>query len=208
MENIRPRYFFSIATLEAPVPWIKIWYGLQSLSDTGYIPQGICRQPHFLLPVPSWLNPEQPLSGRVNVVAWSWVSATYLVWRQERACLSVPLPADMPRICLSAALNALWKVECWACLAVSLDPALDSLKSKDFPFVRKRNTFWRAQYAEEVSRHDRRVSRLCWSSHILSQGEPYTHFSWGTDSSSGCNPLSVPLSIWNIWFLLAVVWVE
>lgn len=66
----------------------------------------------------------------------------------------------MPRICSSAALNALWKVECWACLAVSLDTALDSLTSKDFPFVQKRNTFWRAQYAAKVSRHDRRISRL------------------------------------------------
>lgn len=134
MENIQPRYCFSIATLESPVPWIKIWYGLQSLSDTGCILQGICRQPHFPMPVPRWLNPEQPLSGRVNVVWW-WVSATYLVWRQERACLSVPLPADMPRICSSAALNALWKVECWACLAVSLDTALDSLKR--FPICAK-----------------------------------------------------------------------
>lgn len=123
-------------------------------------PSGICRQPHFLLPVPSWLNPEQPLSGRVNVVAWWWVSATYLVWRQEKACLSVPLPADMLQICSSAALSALRKVQCWVCLAVSLDTALDSLMSKEFPFVWKRNVFWRAQYAAEVSRHDRRVSRL------------------------------------------------
>lgn len=72
----------------------------------------------------------------------------------------MPLPADMLRICSSAVLNALWKVKCWACLLVSLDAALDSLTSKDFPFVRKRNMFWRAPYAAEVSRHDRRVSRL------------------------------------------------
>lgn len=52
------------------------------------------------------------------------------------------------------------EVERWACLAVSLDTALDSLTSKVFPFVRKKSTFWRAQYAAEVSKHDRRVSRL------------------------------------------------
>lgn len=152
---------------------------------------------------------------------WSVSKATpFLGMYKREIAFGLPKNPFNP-LCPSQLVEHRRDRECWpsqallsvkgvsgACLAVSLDPALDSLKSKDFPFVRKRNTFWRAQYAAEVSRHDRRVSRLCWSSHILSQGEAYTHFSWGTDSSSGCNPLSVPLSIWNIWFLLAVVWVE
>lgn len=84
---IRQRYRFSIATLEAPVPWMQIWYGLQSLLDIAYIPQGIRRQPHFLLPVLSWLNPGEPWSGRVNI-AWCWASASNLVWGAGE-CVSV-----------------------------------------------------------------------------------------------------------------------
>lgn len=49
-------------------------------------------------------------------------------------------------MCSSVALNALWKVECWACLAVSLDTALGSFRSKDIPFALKRNLFWGSYY--------------------------------------------------------------
>lgn len=57
-------------------------------------------------------------------------------------CLSMSPPADILLICLSVALNVLWKVECWACSSVSLDTALDLFRSKDFPFAHMRNVFW------------------------------------------------------------------
>lgn len=74
-----------------------------------------------------------------------------------------------------------------------LVPRLDQIE--ELPFAQKENTPGGTSYAAEVTRHDSGVSRLCWSSHILSQG---TDFSWGPFSSSDCNPICAVLSVWNL----------
>lgn len=53
-----------------------------------------------------------------------------------------------------------------------------------------------------VTRYDSGVSRLCWSSHTLSQGKTHSDFSWGPFSSSDFNPtcavICAVLSVWNL----------
>lgn len=165
---------------------MQISYGLQSPLGTGSVPRGMWRKAHVLWFTLSWLN--QDSLGQEELMQHG--AESQLVILSEGQLLSVPLPANILLIYSSAALSALWRVECSACLAVSLDTALDLFRSKNFPFGQKRNVFWGTYDAAEVSRS---VFRFCWRSQILSQGEPYTYFSLGPHSSNGCNPLSVLL---------------
>lgn len=107
--------------------------GAAALSDTGCVPRGICRQPHFLLLAlagPTLCHVLQQRGGECQTCLRAGKPGLGV-------CLCLLLQTCQGcDLCCSAGPG---KVEC---RAVAPGTALDSRQSEGFPFVPERNVFW------------------------------------------------------------------